>query len=208
MKVVCFRGLTLLLIVCLLSGCATRTIHFSSNPEGALVQAGGASCTTPCELNVPVETQSALFILSAGASKEIPIDNLTSRTAATRYALGRTGEYSSGSLAVPLIIGGGALLLLACFLDAPSCFTGGEISMPSRYQEAIAVAGFAGLAAGGTLYLFADELDADATELRPEVRASFVQTPLLPPQELILPVTRKNVDGTLQLFFDEEKKKE
>lgn len=205
MKRTFLRILSLLLIPGLLGGCATRTIHFSSNPEGALVSVGGASCTTPCDLKVPVETASACFTLPSGASREIPIGDLTGRSAATRYGLTRSGEYTLGSLAVPLLIGGGMLAFLACLFDpALDCFSdGGELAEPGKDgNNDLGWIALASMAAGWGLYFAGDRLGAEARELRPEVRASFVQTPLLPAQEPVPLLPREN-DGTLRLFPDD-----
>lgn len=202
MKRLFFRGLAVLLILSLLAGCASRTIYFSSIPEGALVEAGSDACTTPCAMKVAAGTPSARFTLPNGENKEVGIAELTARDAAPRYGLTRSGEVTLGSLAVPLLVGGGVMLFIACLLDGGSCWSdidwGAETD--NEVAEDAARIGAVSMAAGGILFVASDRSGGTARELRPEVRASFVETPLLPAEELLPLLPRNQGGGTLQLF--------
>ena len=113
------RAFSTILIVCLINGCASCPILFTSEPSGVLVTAGGLSCKTPCELEVPVKTPTAVFTAYSGATREVAIGPLTKRNAATRYGMAKGGEYTFGALALPLIIVGGIGVIVAGLYSGP-----------------------------------------------------------------------------------------
>src|SRR6266542_4188995 len=100
------RVISWALIVCLITGCSSRRIYFTSNPPGALVTAGGGSCTTPCYLRVPIRTQKAVFALYSGAKEEVSIRHLTARSSAAQYGVEKTGQFTLATLGWPLFITG------------------------------------------------------------------------------------------------------
>ena len=198
MNIYLIRTISTIIIGSLISGCASRSIYFSSSPAGALVSAGGASCTTPCDLKVPVKTSTAIFTLPSGERKEVPIDHLTKRNAETRYKLAKAGEYTLGTLAIPLLVIGGVTALITGILYESDTI---ETEHSSRDRDLFLIVGGT-LVAGGLLVYASKEMAEDANERRPEIDVLFQRpTPESPTGQQLPFGTLKN--GPLKLYPDE-----
>ncbi len=139
---------------------------FTSNPPGALVTAGGASCATPCYLNVPIRTQKAVFALYSGVKEEVAISHLTSRSAAAQYGVEKTGEYTFYSLALPfLVVGGLAALGVAILYQSDTI----ETAHSSRDETIFIIVGATGLVTGATLAFVGQTISDSARDVEPEV---------------------------------------
>ena len=161
LKAICW-----VLIVSLVSGCSSRRIYFTSNPPGALVTAGGGSCTTPCYLNVPIRTQKAVFSLYSGAKEEVTIRHLTARSATAQYGAEKTGEYTLYTLGTPLLITGLVALGLAESYQSDLIDTHRSSSRDETILWIVAAAGFV---SGGLLLFLGSSINDSAKDVMPEV---------------------------------------
>lgn len=179
------RAFTTVLIVCMINGCASCPILFTSEPSGVLVSAGGLSCKTPCELEVPLKTPIAVFTTYSGATKEVAIGHLTKRTAATRYGLAKSGEYTLGALALPLIIVGGIGALFGGLSESDTIKT----EHPSRDTDISWIV--AGSLVVGAVIALSSEIMADkANEMIAEIHVSFLQALPQSPDNISPPLAR------------------
>ena len=101
------RVIAAILIVCLVSGCAsTRQVRFSSEPAGATVKVGESSCMTPCGLNLPYKVQIAEISLPTGEKKEVRLDARPNRVRQAGYAVSRSGAITLEILSIPFLVVG------------------------------------------------------------------------------------------------------
>jgi hypothetical protein len=142
-----------------------------SDPPGAVVTTAGLSCKTPCTLDVPVRTASAVFTLDSGLSKEISIRHLTGRGATARYGVTKGGEYGLLSIGAPLLIAGGfTVVVLGLLYDTDS--EPEQFQLSSDDAKAFYAIGGA-LVVGGALAYLADGVGETADDISPEVFVSF-----------------------------------
>ncbi|MBJ6724918.1 hypothetical protein [Geomesophilobacter sediminis] len=191
------RAIAVALVACLTTGCSSsRTISFLSSPPGAVISAGGRTCTAPCELAVPLETATATATLPSGAQQEVAIGQLTAKNAATRYNVAKAGQYTSMSIVYPLLAVGGIAALLVWLTGATDDFPSEH---PSRDRDIVVFTTITLGTAAGFVYI-ARNLEENADDVAPEVYISFPQSEAPPPKPAIEPLPYHNPNGTLKLF--------
>ncbi|HEY6872231.1 MAG TPA: hypothetical protein VI298_05820 [Geobacteraceae bacterium] len=177
-----YRGLkaiSWLLIASLAGGCgSTRRIRFTSNPPGALVTAGGKTCTTPCYLDVPIHTEKAVFALYSGAKEEVSIDHLTTRGATAQYGAGKTGEFALAPLGLSLFLTGLLALGLAESYQTDAIQTGQH---SSRDETIFWIAAATGMTSGSLILFLAQEFSDSANDVKPEVHVALEKPQHSPP---------------------------
>lgn len=188
------KSISMFLIVCLISGCtSTRTINFSSSPSRASVIVGTATCTTPCKLELPVNTPTAKFILASGENREVSIEQITKPNAETRYRLSKAGEVGSIVTATPFLVIGGLGLLLTGLFESDTIKTD-----HSSRDEGLALVAV-GSALVGFLFVSAGKLMGEnAKELEPEIHVWFSQP--VPESTPVKSFLNPNNNGALKLF--------
>lgn len=151
--------------------------------------AGGASCTTPCRMDVPMHTRKAVFSLYSGANEEVSIGHLTTRGAGARYEAEKSGEFTLKALATPLLITGIIALGVAESYQSDTVNSGQH----SLRDETISwIVAAAGLVSGSLLYSLGELASHDAQEVKPEVSVELKKPqPVLPatplPLDVLLP---------------------
>ncbi len=183
MKYHILKPISWILIISLLSGCSSRRIYFTSDPPGALVSAGGGTCTTPCYLNVPLHTQKAVFSMYSGAKEEVSLSHLTTRGAGARYGAERAGGFTLKSLGWPLFFTGLFALGMAESYQSDVIQTGNSSSRDETIFWIVAATGFV---SGSLLLLLGDSISNDAKDVKPEV---YVKLEKPQPYLLVPPVS-------------------
>lgn len=198
MKSHLLKAVSLLLIASLTSGCAssTRAINFSSTPAGATVSAGSSTCTTPCELKVPVNTATAEVTLASGEKQEVSIRHITAENAEMRYRTEKTGEMGFAVTSAPFLVVGGVCTLIAGLYDSERI----KSEHPSRDEDIFMAVGLAAGLVGILLFSASWTMGERAREIKPAIHVSF-QKPAPEPDPVNIMLKAPN-SGALKLFPD------
>jgi hypothetical protein len=140
------KGLAILLIATVGSGCATRKLDFTSSPRGATVTVGDRMAVTPCTLKVDEGVNIAVFSLPTGEVLELALPDIESgiedATDSTRSATGITLQTIGA-----VTIGAGAIVLMLWAGTSDD----GQDSHSDGDLDGVAVLGAGALVAGGVL---------------------------------------------------------
>lgn len=198
MKIHLLKTVSLLLIASITSGCAssTRAINFSSTPAGATVSAGSSTCTTPCELKVPVNTAAAEVTLASGEKQEVSIRHITAENAETRYRTEKAGEAGLAVVSAPFLAVGVICGLIAGLYNSDNIKT----EHPSRDEDVFMAVGLGAGLIGILLFSASWTMGERAREIKPAIHVSF-QQPAPEPDPVDIMLKAPN-SGALKLFPD------
>jgi hypothetical protein len=112
-----FRGITALLVVAMLAGCATQKVDFTSIPPGATVTIGERQGITPCTFRVAKEDGPAVFRLASGEEMVLPLHGLDSYSKESVDASGKVFGASLMGIGGAVAIVGGVVFFAVAILD-------------------------------------------------------------------------------------------
>lgn len=169
LKKLCGRCVAACLAGTIIGGCATRPVYLTSEPAGAVVTVAGSSCTTPCQLQVPVGVKNATFYLT-GESKEVSLPDTTTRGARVGYHVSSVSGDAFKLVSYPFLAVG-----IAGFL----VFTNDETdavrdrNLEMSGDEVLVIAG--SLVVGGLLYFVGMTLEEQSASMVLQVHAVFAK---------------------------------
>ncbi len=141
-----------------------------SNPSGALVTAGGRSCTTPCYLDVPIHTKKAVFTHYSAVQEEVSIEHLTSRSASAKHGAEKAGEYTLETLGLTL---GGIGLLAFALAESYQTDAIQTEQHSSRDETIFWIVAATGIVSGSLLIFLGKKMSDNAKNVEPEVYAEL-----------------------------------